>query len=386
MGIYKLSFGAADGSIVDLPASMNKFTDVEALKAFAAEQGYDSKAWGEDHDQVLSEFFAHATVQGVDVEELAKKVTFPVNGDADYIIHGVNWRPFFDAVKKEPALFELPEHVFIERIQNGVLNGIIDGNGKLVGTMNVLPKLVNGMRAKLDIDEEPETQVYETATGWIAEAYRGLGLYTQTRQKVLESEGANEKLLFSQALGKGASNVNIREGWALIDPEQFPFASALMGWPGKSQGWIGQTYQLASGIEVDLPKGGVYQRKSSVSFAPKEDGSLTNPAKTALKHDWSEHYHLWTNDPAKAKRFETILRKKLRVPEKMEKNGKVSNDVVEHTYRGWLADIAKTLFYKEDGPTNGGAKIGTAEELVADGEVANDGVDADTKFEDFGIK
>ncbi len=359
MGIYKLSFASADGEVVDLPASINKFTDVDALKEFAAQHGYDPKGWGDDHEQVLKKVFKRAAIKRIEPATPANDVGTPGNGSSalvknveslpskdttastnpdDWLIHGVDWKPFLDAVKEESGLFPQPDSVVRERIQNGSMNGIVDGNGKLIATINVGKKFINGMRAKLDIEDEPETQVYETGAGWAAHPYRGLGLYTKFRKDVLESEGISDKLIFSQARGKGASNVNIREGWALINPAEIPFASALMGWP-VGDGYLGQKFKLASGVEIELPDQGIYA-DSTLSFAAKDKtGVMSQRAQRFVdKHEWAEYFHLWVNDPSKAKALDTKLREKHRVSDK----DNVTRPIVEHAYKGWLETIERT--------------------------------------------
>lgn len=317
MSIYKLGYTEANGTVIPLPGSFNKHTELADLQKFASEHGYDPSKWDAGHDAALKSFFENVAFTSVEVED-------PLNE--------LDWRPFKQAIDEEAGLFPLPWDVFEQRIKDGVLNGILDANGKLVATINVLPKLSAGLKRKLDIEDHPEApQVYETGAGFANLSHRGLGIYTAFRRVVLKESAAKDRLIFSQSRGKGASHVNVREGWALINSSDYPFATALLGWP-ESKGLMGQKIQLASGLLLDLPEKGLYVG-DSIDFSKKE--LIAGFQET---HDWTDYHHFWVNDLEKLRAFEHKIRADLGLKRLSEEV------VVQHTYENWLESIQKHSF------------------------------------------
>ena len=331
MSFYKLSYSTKNGEVIDLPGGINKHADIDTLKDFAREAGYAPEKWGDNHDNVLRAFFGKATLAEAEIEN-------PLNN--------IKWEPFWQALEDETALFNHDESIFKERIKNGVLNGILDGNGKLISTINVMPKITSRIRDMLHI-EDPNVQVYETGAGWFERSHRGLGLYTLFRRKVLATDDTENRLIFSQANGKGASMVNIRDQWALVPWKKIPFASALMGWR-VGEGSLGNQFLLSSGLHVNLPSWGLYQG-SSIKFDRDENtGELSEKAQAFLKSGLIDNtMKLWVNDLDKAKRFEANIRHGLSIHKDTAEN------VVDHVYqRQWLAALKRDAVYKPNG--NGG--------------------------------
>ncbi len=331
MSIYKLTYNTAQGETVDLPPIINRYADIETLRSFAREAGYSPDNWGQTHDDALRSFFKNASI--------AKTEMAPDN---------VVWQPFREARKKEDGLFAHDWAVFEERIKHGVLKGIVDGNSKLIGTINVMPKITSRLREKLGIKDDG-VQVYETGAGWISESHRGLGLYTAFRREVLAQSGAQSHLLFSQSNGKGASLVNAREGWTLVPWRELPFASALMGWR-IGDGLLGNHFMLASGLKVPLVDGGLFQDRPISFQIDPTTGEISEEAKRALQDQFliNIKMKLWTNDYDKAKRFEEKIRQGLRIPA-----GETAQIVVDHVYANeWLRTIGQDAVYHANG--NGG--------------------------------
>ncbi len=334
MDVYRLSFKAANGNVVPLPGNFNKHAPAEDLRAFAAKHGYDASKWGASHDETLTAFFGNAALQKIEDPE---------------VLQNVKLDRFFQAVKEESGLFDLDPAVFQKRFREGALKTVIDGNDKLIATLNVLPKLSKGLKHHLNIENHPQNpQVYEVGAGFAARSHRGLGLYSLTRDEVIQSEGVSSKLMFSQNYGKGASSVNRRAGWTLVNWPEFPFASALMAWPKDTEGFVGGKLQLTNGLLLDLPENGFY-KGDNISFEPKTKGALSAQAKRFLdKHDWNKSHHLWVNDLDKLEKFEEHLRAELGVPKGADSN------IVAFVYKQWLQAIRKNSFLvnRED-PTNG---------------------------------
>lgn len=315
MSIFKPTYITADDQVIDLPGSINRHASIGMLQDFARDAGYDPNVWGESHDEALTTFFARASLVKIEVED-------PLNE--------IDWNPFYGALKSEPGLFAHDREVFEERIKNRILNGIIDANDKLIGTINVMPKISARIREKLEIDDE-NVEVYETGAGWTAESHRGLGLYTLFRREVLAQHDMQSRLLFSQSNGKGASLVNIREQWSLVPWRQLPFASALMGWR-VGDGILGNEFMLSSGLRVPLAKGGLYQDPPIDFTVDPETGEISEEAKEALEDRFliQSKMKLWTNDLAKAKRFEKKIREGLNIPK-----GHTDPAVEKHVYDDW---------------------------------------------------
>lgn len=321
MSNYQLAYKKADGEVITLPARINKYADINDLKRFAEEAGYGVDTW-ENREGALSSVFGNVTLQEYD--------TAPEN---------INLNRFKNALKDEPGLFELDWEIFQERFDKGVLNTVVDGNGSLIATMNVMPKLNDGIKGRLEITDHPDNpQVFETGAGWTAPEVRGLGVYTKFRDTVLESAHVADCLLFSQARGKGASNVNIREGWTLVNWEKFPFASALMGWP-RGEGILGNKLQLSSGLELKLPTRGLYKRKH-IDFAANDNGQISDMAQEFQNsHNWDLHHHLWTNDYEKLEKFEKNIKRGLGLDP-----DQTNPEIIDYFYANWLTTIQKNLF------------------------------------------
>jgi len=347
MDLFRLSFADAGGNVVPLPGNFNKHTPVEDMRAFACEHGYDASKWSDSHKETLSAFFSHAALERVDDPVISQRVELD---------------PFLKALEEESGLFALDPEIFRERFAKGQLKGIIDGNERLIATINILPKLSPGLKAALNLENHPDNpQVYEAGAGWAARSHRGLGLYTLHRRAVMDSAGASSRLVFSQNYGKGASSVNRREGWTLVNWKDFPFASALMAWPKEGEGLLGGKIQLASGLQLEKPANGFYAGES-VSFKPDESGALTERSRRfAETHDWNSSHHLWTNDYEKLERFETHLRQELGV------DGEQSPQVMAYAYKQWLKDIKKHSFLvnREDHSNGNGWREFAAPDLPA---------------------
>lgn len=319
MSNFQLAYETKDGKEIILPANINTYANIDTLKRFAESCGYSTDRWT-SRDDGLSSVFGNVTLKQCDIAP-----------------EGIDLSPFKSALSREDGLFELPWTVFENRFKDGVLNTLLDENGTLVGTMNVIPKLNDGIKGRLEIKNHPDNpQVYETGAGWTAPQIRGLGVYTKFRQKILEGQHVENRLLFSQSRGKGASNVNIREGWTLVNWKKFPFASALMGWP-RGEGILGNKFQLASGLELKLPSGGLYS-KPHIDFSGNDRGEVSELAREFQNsHRWDLYHHLWTNDYDKLKAFEKNLKSGLGITD-------AEDGITDHVYGTWLSTIEKNLF------------------------------------------
>lgn len=312
MQFYRLHYVGDDASSEMLPVTLNQSTPQDQLDEYAQQFGDNKFDW------------SHVKLKD------ANDVLDPLNE--------LNWDLFKNALVEEDSLFDYPWNVFERRIKSGHLSAVIDENNNVVATVNILPKLNGNLRSVLGINNNPKLQdnfpqVYETGAGWTDKSYRGVGVYTQLRTALMEETKATGKLVFSQGKGKGAANVNIKGGWALVNWDEFPFAAALMGW--LEQKSLKNQFRLAAGKVIDLPENGLYKEKTQRSD--------TKVGQAFIKaHDWTKNHHLWVNDLSKLKRFEKNLTKALAV------NNPKSFDVVEHSLSVWKDRIADSLFYDRD--------------------------------------
>lgn len=326
--IYKLKYENSEGGVVDFPTHFTRDGDIAAMRAFAQECGYAPKSI-EDAGGIfsLTKFFGNVALV------------------PDHSNDRVDLSDFKVALKKETGLFPIPDEIIDQRHADGVLKCVVDGNDRLVATFNVLPKLNDGIKKHLGIEDDPgKPQVYELGAGWSRESYRGVGIYTKFRTAVLEAEHADDRLMFSQNYGKGASSVNRREGWTLVDPRKFPFATALLSWSKRSEGFMGGKIQLASGLQLGMPPGNVYGGDPVFFSKDNETGLLPEATQNFLKsHEWERAHHIWVNDYTKLEVFEGHLRVQLIPEEEYREN----QHVLENTYKNWLTAIKKNSFVVE---------------------------------------
>lgn len=346
MSTFKLGLSAADGRKVEVPAWVNRFASVAAVKQFAADNGFDASQWPDQIGKSLKTLFSNAAFLPVAIQDPVKDQDWSALRDA---LHG-------KVGVREPSLFPYPWPVIEQRIQSGVLDDLRDGNGNLVATFGFSPKLVGEIRKRLHLPGDGygpnDHQVFVTGTGFCAASHRGTGLYTNFRRASLIRKGAGNRLLMSEALGTGASYVNITEGWTLINPYDFPFASALSG-VLKSKGTVGQKYELASGLELDLPKYGLYSGKT-ISFDLEQSGSRkgkrSKEAEAFLEaHSFDDYLHIFVNDYDKLVRFEWNICKSLGLidtrglnqsaltnAERLDLISGIDEKVKAHEYKKWV--------------------------------------------------
>lgn len=274
MPFYRLEYRGKEKDQL-LPDQIDKYTSKEELDAFAKELGDGEFDWSH-----------------VELKEITN-INKPLSQ--------INWTPFKNALKDEDALFDYPWDVFKKRIKAGYMAAIVNEDNKVTATVNIIPKLTDQLKTILHVDPsdpDDQPQVFETGAGWNEERYRGQGIYNQLRNTLIDNVEAEGRLVFSESKGKGASNVNIRNGWTLVNWETFPFAASLMGWVNEEEHG---KFQLAAGKVIDLPAKGLYNGNTV-------DTGESLVAKWTRTRDWSQHLHLWVNDFEKLRKFEGILR------------------------------------------------------------------------------
>lgn len=332
MGFHRLQFQTANGEHIALPTNLLNDDSNEPLLKFAQTHGHNTTQWNPNQKGSLKrEFF--------------RNVSLTPENDIANPLKDIKWTPFKNALRDEPSLFDYPWAVFSRRIKAGLLHAVLDDENKPIVTMNLISKLKGQLYEELgitDINPEEAPQAFETGAGWSDKRFRNMGLYSQLRQTVLEEAQVKGRLLFSQAKGKGASFVNIQDGYTLVNWNDFPFSASLMGWVptekqcAKNPSLEGK-FLLAAGKVIDQPENGLYT--NGTIFTKTPEGAPANYDFIA-NHDWNSFHHLWVNDLDKLNRFEKNIRHALNIDDDMPP----TDPVFQYALENWRNHVARELF------------------------------------------
>ncbi len=189
------------------------------------------------------------------------------------------WQGMADNIAKEVSLTSYPAHVLEERWAKGRAVVALYKE-QIVSYISLVPVLNDPARrhiseiADVSVDQFPQIDINESATGWTHPEWRKKGVSYQLRQQLL-GRFDDYNLFVTIAVGLGAAPVVSKLGWRLVDWGEFPFVSSLVGLPIK-------------GLEDKVPVG----RRLPPNMIIYRGNHITLDD---ADHSWQKYCHFWVS-------------------------------------------------------------------------------------------
>ncbi len=193
------------------------------------------------------------------------------------------WQKMAANIAYEESLTSYPADALSNRWQEGRAAVAIKDN-EIVSYISLI--LVFSQATRLELSKQigvapdcmPNTDLYESATGWTHPAWRRKGISLQLRRQLLKRFNDPNCLYITIAVGLAASPVVARLGWRLVSWGEIACVSSLVGLPRTSAaGKISRTgRQLPPGMKL---------------YAGKH---ITPDRQTT--HPWQHFCHFWVSN------------------------------------------------------------------------------------------